>query len=175
MTELVGIRAYARHRGVSHQAVMQAIKRGRLSASVVGEGRGKKLDRRVADLEWEAKTDPRKVRPKASRKGGAPAKQGELPGMEGEEAPEPRAKGLSHATAAAAKVAMDVKLKQLDYEERMGNLLDRGQVERESFELARLVRDQVMGVPEGLGWLTHEQKLELRAALRTALSAVGGE
>lgn len=45
-----GVRAYARHRGCSHKAVQNAIRRGRLDKSVVG---GRVTDFALADREWE--------------------------------------------------------------------------------------------------------------------------
>jgi hypothetical protein len=46
------VRAYAAHRGVSHQAVSAAMKAGRLSSSVTRDGRAVTIDFRLADLEW---------------------------------------------------------------------------------------------------------------------------
>src|SRR3989304_5281631 len=48
-------RAYARHRGVSPEAVSKAVKTGRITAGTDG-----KIDPKKADLEWEANTDPSK-------------------------------------------------------------------------------------------------------------------
>jgi hypothetical protein len=52
------IRGYARHRGCSHQAVRQAIKRNRLVNSIVRDAAGRVVivDARAADKEWAERT-----------------------------------------------------------------------------------------------------------------------
>jgi hypothetical protein len=50
----LGIRAYARHRGVSHPVVLRALARGHITA------RNGKIDADLADLQWQANTDPSK-------------------------------------------------------------------------------------------------------------------
>ena len=53
------VRAYARHRGCTHQAVRKAIHEGRLEASITHvKGKPKIADIELADKEWEAKTSP---------------------------------------------------------------------------------------------------------------------
>ena len=49
----VSLREYARRRGVSHVAVMKAIRAGRLTPEPVGT-----LDPDKADAQWDANTDP---------------------------------------------------------------------------------------------------------------------
>ena len=65
---LVGVREYARHRGVSHPAVSKAIRTGRLQEAVTytqkGSRRVAQIDVEVADREWLAKTDTRRQAPK---------------------------------------------------------------------------------------------------------------
>ena len=60
----IGIRAYARHRGVSPTAVSKAIKEGRLKRSVDHDHpRGwPQIDIAMADQEWDANSDPRAQR-----------------------------------------------------------------------------------------------------------------
>src|SRR4051794_30803735 len=56
--QVLSVRAYARHRGSSHQAVLRAIARGRLSASLTTiDGVTKIADVALADQEWAATTD----------------------------------------------------------------------------------------------------------------------
>ena len=56
------IRAYARHRGVSHVAVLKAAKEGRISLEPDGT-----IDPARADAAWERSTDPSRARAKAER------------------------------------------------------------------------------------------------------------
>ena len=50
-------RAYARHRGVSHEAVRKALATGRIAAGPDG-----KIDPVVADRQWDTSTDLSKPR-----------------------------------------------------------------------------------------------------------------
>jgi hypothetical protein len=51
----LSVRAYARHRGVSHVAVMKAVRAGRIPQETDGT-----IDPARADAAWEAQTDPAK-------------------------------------------------------------------------------------------------------------------
>jgi hypothetical protein len=55
----LSIRAYARHRGVSHVAVMRAIKAGRVPVEPDGT-----IEPGKADTAWQRSTDPAKSRAK---------------------------------------------------------------------------------------------------------------
>jgi hypothetical protein len=58
MANLLGIRAYARRRGVSHTAVQKAVNSGRLKDSVCRDRQGQiRIDADVADREWGDNTD----------------------------------------------------------------------------------------------------------------------
>jgi hypothetical protein len=63
----LSVRAYARHRGVSHVAVLKAVNAGRIAREPDGT-----IDPVKADAAWEAETDPAK-RPKAKAKAASPA------------------------------------------------------------------------------------------------------
>ena len=52
----ISIRAYARHRGVAHNAVCKAIKAGRIQLN-----KDKTIDVIQADLDWEQNTNPVKA------------------------------------------------------------------------------------------------------------------
>jgi hypothetical protein len=54
----LSIRAYARHRGVSHVAVLRAIKTGRVTPEPDGT-----IDPAKADASWDRSTDPGRKRP----------------------------------------------------------------------------------------------------------------
>lgn len=58
MTQLLGLREYARHRSVSHTAVRKAILAGRIAGALLPvAGGGYKIDRDAADRLWDANTD----------------------------------------------------------------------------------------------------------------------
>lgn len=54
---MLSIRAYARHRGVSHTAVQKAIDSGRISV-IPGKNGRVKIDPEVADIQWAKNTRP---------------------------------------------------------------------------------------------------------------------
>jgi len=58
----ISIRAYARHRGVSHTAVRKAINAGRITTESNGM-----IDPDKADRQWDAQTDPSKQRGKQAQ------------------------------------------------------------------------------------------------------------
>lgn len=58
----LSIRAYARHRGVSHVAVLRAVKQGRVSLEPDGT-----VDPAKADASWERSSDPSRRKPAAEK------------------------------------------------------------------------------------------------------------
>jgi len=136
---MVSATAYAKHRGVSLQAVVQAIKEGRLSASVGQSEAGRyKIDPELADKEWAANTDTGQ---------GAPAhakKRAELVDPEDAEPGQP----ISYAEARAQHERFKARLAQLELEEREGKLVEAEAAKREAFRVARLVRDAMLNIPD---------------------------
>jgi len=58
----LSIRAYARHRKVSHVAVLRAVKQGRVVLEPVGT-----VDAAKADASWERLSDPARREPSAGK------------------------------------------------------------------------------------------------------------
>lgn len=137
---------FARIKGVTHGAIQDAIKRGRLSSasfqlSPNGSKRLMILD--VANREWASrKRIPRKEQ-LANEQAIRDKTQGELDG---------------HVSARSKKDEYDAKLKQLDYEQRAGILVKIEDVRVEAFSLARMVRDNVLNIPDRI---SHELAAEL--------------
>ena len=59
----------------------------------------------------------------------------------------------SFAEAQAEKERYKAKLAKLEYEEKIGKLVDRESVEREAFRVARVVRDAMLSIPDRLAAL----------------------
>lgn len=49
---IMSLRAYARHRSVSHTAVQKAVKAGYISKAIIKTKAGIKINSRIADREW---------------------------------------------------------------------------------------------------------------------------
>lgn len=176
MTPAVGVREFARRRGVSHQAVQRAISTGRIDAR--REKRGKKLvyfiDPDAADKQWNERTDftYRRSQTRAEKAAG---RQGS---SDGQRVPDPvedlrRQRGFKNHPAGAraqapgeqvqptgpgvpntlygqAKTARETyaaKMAEVQYRRAIGELLDAGLVGAFLYGLAATVRDNIMNVP----------------------------
>lgn len=116
----VSLRAYARHRGVSHEAVRKALAAGRIT--VGPEGR---IDPEAADREWDANTRP-------------------APGLEASEDQAPR----PFAQSRAVREHYRAELARIEYEARAGRLVDAEEVRAAAFTCARRARDLLLAMPD---------------------------
>jgi len=163
----MSLRAYAKHRGCSVEAVSNAIKRGRLSASVGRSevGHPKILDLAKADAEWKASTYADMVPltgPTAPKK-----RDGEA-----DEAP-------SLAEARARLDAARAELAEMDLAERRGELLPASEVEARMVAVFSECKTKLLGVPTWVRQqdpgLTRDQVRLFEAAIREALEGLAGE
>ncbi len=143
----ISIRAYARHRGVSHTAVRKAIDAGRITTEPDGT-----IDPAKADRQWDSQTDPAKQRgskalgartrvktkpvPKAAirsmdetlREAGA----GDVGGGGGE---------VSYLRARLANEVIKAQTAKVKLAKMKGELVDREKATTMVFDLARRERD----------------------------------
>lgn len=144
----MGVREYARHReekglpGASHQAVLKAIKTGRISVLRTGDKGRPKIDPVVADIQWDANTDPdQSLRANAGRCvafGGA------------EKAPGGKEEGGRYWEAKTSREEIELARARLALEKDSGLLVDRDGVRRAGYEDGRQLRDMVLAVPSRL-------------------------
>lgn len=181
MRELVGLRAYSRHRGVSLSAVQKAIATGRLDAAVQTLPSGEvKLNVEVADAEWEENTDP------SQRRSDEPASaRADHPSLfpDANEPPPGTRTGAdldarSMQQAKRLQVLAKAKLLMLELDERRGRLVDRTTVESRAIEAAAITRQAILAVPaqvrDDLAATKDPHRVQqlLEQALERALSAV---
>lgn len=129
----ITIRDYAatrRERGLpggSRYGVQKALRDGRITKEEDGT-----IDPERADREWDANTNEAKRRPPA---GGRSA--------------EDRAEGkpATYSEARAIREALNARIARLEYEERIGKLVSRAEVEAEAFRVGRLLRDRLFVIP----------------------------
>lgn len=163
---LLSLRAYARHRGVTLRAVQKAIESGRIATVKDDKGRPK-IDQAAADKSWQEMTDPAMQREKpaaaappspapeptrqaSSTRGDYPDDQdpdysNDDPDDEsGEEADGP---GAVFARARAKKEKFKAELERLNYLKRAGELVEVEKVKSETFNLTRKTRDALLNVP----------------------------
>jgi hypothetical protein len=119
-------RAYARHRGMALSAVQKAISSGRIST--LPDGR---IDPDAADREWEANT---KARPPAVRR--QPDDDQDAFGA------------AQYSKARAVREHYQARLAKIDYEERIGNLVSKDEVQVAAFNTHRVIRDAMLNIPD---------------------------
>ena len=165
----LSLRAYAKHRGVSHVAVKKAIDSGRISQEPDGT-----IDPQRADAEWAANT-------LNSRK---PLSGSALPRSVG--VTEPAASSLSAGgtsllQARTVNEVVKAQTNKVRLAQLKGDLIDRSQAIAHVFRLARVERDAWLNWPArisaqmaaGLAIDAHALHVALEAAVRDHLIELG--
>ncbi len=184
----LSIRAYARHRGVSHVAVKKAIDTGRISQLPDGT-----IDAMAADAQWAANTTPtrRSGTDSASEKPvpQVAAAAREMPKAsarsvrESSEPPTPvlSSGGTSLLQARTVNEVVKAQTNKVRLARLKGELVDRSQAVAHVFKLARAERDAWLNWPArissqmaaGLGVDPHALHVTLDAAVRQQLQDLG--
>ena len=141
---LVSIRAYAKHRGVSHTAVEKAVKQGRIR---IVDG---KIDVEQADRDWNRNSSPVN-KPEPTPRAAASA--------------EPLVAGPSFAQSRAVREAYEARLAKLTWEERIKKLINADEVRVSAYNFSRMIRDRILNVPDRV---VGAVLAEVRAALTGA-------
>lgn len=166
LREELSFRAYAKTRKVSHTAVNNAVRDGRLKECLVKRGRRILIDRQTADREWDQKTDPMKAHEPEERAGGVPAGtrpansgRKKQPGLYGEETqaqapaeegkkPDPKAIQPSEILEVRrGYLKVQAELAQLELEERRGTMVRANEVRVAIFKLARDAQAALLLIP----------------------------
>jgi hypothetical protein len=142
----LSIRAYARHRGVSHVAVLRAIKQGRVALESDGT-----IDPQKADVSWERATDPArgKHKPKASADKLRPVGEAAV-GSVRETLKEQGLPADGNVTFVQARTAHEIAkahLARLRLQRMKGELVERARATALVFRLAREERDSWLNWP----------------------------
>lgn len=160
---------YARRRGVSHVAVIKAVKTGRITKTQDGF-----IDPEKADQDWAANTDPSKPlnsvsgNPKHRKPQGSP----KIPGADVDAASASSGGVPPYLQSRAIREAYEARLSKLDYEVRTGKLVSADEVKVIAFNTGRMARDKLMNMPDRLAPLlagisdSHEIHRLLSAEIR---------
>ncbi|WP_284078170.1 elements of external origin [Herbaspirillum aquaticum] len=172
----LSIRAYARHRGVSHVAVKKAIDTGRISQLPDGT-----IDPVVADAQWAANTTPTRRSVTAEVRETPQASAKVL-----RDAPEPPTPALSSGgtsllQARTVNEVVKAQTNKVRLARLKGELVDRSQAVAHVFKLARAERDAWLNWPArissqmaaGLGVDAHVLHVALDTAVRQQLQDLG--
>lgn len=138
----LSIRAYARHRGVSHVAVLRAAKAGRLSLEPDGT-----IDPAKADIAWERSTEPGRTRAKPEKlKPVAEAAMGSVRETLKEQGL-PASGNVTFVQARTAHEIAKAHLARLRLQRMKGELIDRARATALVFRMAREERDTWVNWP----------------------------
>ena len=174
----LSIRAYARHRGVSHVAVKKAIDSGRITPEADGT-----IEPNRVDLEWAQNTvSARKpATPKST-----PAATAEPPRARAMEPAEPAAPvlstgGTSLLQARTVNEVVKAQTNKVRLAQLKGDLVDRSQAIAHVFRLARTERDAWLNWPARISAQmaakleidAHELHVALESAVRDHLIELG--
>ncbi len=174
MTTRLSIAAYARQRGVSHVAVLKAIKSGRIEKEADGT-----IDPVKADADWERNTNQAQQRKPAVSTVSKPQR------AQAQTAPPlsdaPMASGPNYAQSRAVKEAYHARLAKLSYEEKSGALVRTDTVKVAWFNILRVLRDRFLNLPDRMAPLLAAEEdpklvrelldIELRRILEDAADA----
>lgn len=142
----LSIRAYARHRGVSHVAVLRAIKTGRVVVEADGT-----IDPSKADASWDRTTDPARSRSKSKAPSGKLRPIGEAAvGSVRETLKEQGLPAGGNVTFVQARTAHEIAkahLARLRLQRMRGELVERAKATALVFRLAREERDSWLNWP----------------------------
>jgi hypothetical protein len=122
---ILSLRGYARHRGCALNAVQKAVATGRVSTLPDGS-----VDSAIADAEWERNT---RARP--------PTIGSDEDGFGGNQ----------YSKARAVREHYLARLAKIDFEERIGKLVPKDDVEISAFNKYRQFRDHMLNIPDRLG------------------------
>ncbi len=136
-------RAYAKHRGVSESAVRKAIATGRITLNKNG-----KIDAAVADAQWNANTDPSKIRNDPVKKSVSRDAMAAVEETLSENAY--KTKGLpddAYQRAKTANEVLKVKIGQIELKILKGEFVESKIAEDAVFRVARTERDAWLNWP----------------------------
>lgn len=141
----LSIRAYARHRRISHVAVLGALKQGRISLEA-----DRTIDPTKADAAWDSSTDPRhpksakvpsaRLRPVADAAVGSVRETLKEQGL-------PAGGSVTFVQARTAHEIAKAHLARLRLQRMKGELIDRARTTATVFRLARQERDTWINWP----------------------------
>lgn len=130
MGQVGSMRAYGRHRGVTHHAVQKAVEAGRITLTP-----DRRVDFEQADAEWEAN----------SLNGNGRARRAQHHG--------PVSSGATRGTVAEANrrfLEARARLAELEYQLKVRELMPVAEVEKAAFECARRARDLLLSMANRL-------------------------
>lgn len=160
---MISLTAYAKHRGVSKEAVSRAIKKGRLARCVERNERGQPKIRSAdeADAEWAETTRPQ-------------------PAVMPPTSDDPSAAGVYvYAVEAAREKHFKANLAELEFKTKSGEVINGDEAREIVIERFTEVRTKLLGLPRRIRQrfpqLTTEDVRVIDNLVREALEALSGD
>lgn len=184
--ELMGRNEYARHRGVTPNAVAKAEEDGRIAAAVKRGSEPERafigIDWRLADELWAKATDPaqalRSGTVLAAPGGNAPSANESAPAEEKKDEPAAQAaatpKDHGYYEARATREKYQAKQAELDYLQAIGKLVPADELREASTRRYRAMRDKLLSIPDRVAAILAAEKdpARVHAALQAEIKAV---
>jgi hypothetical protein len=202
MKKLLGLRAYARRRGVTLKTVQEAIAAGRIPVEVDSRSGKRGIDPLAADAAWAASTDFTKVPITARAHGGGGFSVALSDGVPFEDLPEPEnpddqdhddpelraaaarkkheAIALRFLEARARKEEAQADKAELEVEQKAGILVPAEEARQWNYKLGREVLQNLLSFPNNVAPMVagktdvNEISIILETKLREALIALCG-
>lgn len=181
-TKRVSLRALAALLGVSEAAVRKGERSGRLGKSVRRDARGPyAVDVALARRRWAAgATKPANAGNGGGRKRAQRAARSAAPPVAPDPPPPPSAASLEPEPGTLVYAQLRVadqraRAYELANKRKSGELLEAATVEREQFEIARMLRERILNVADRLADLGPAVRARVRAELRSALGDLADE
>jgi hypothetical protein len=134
---------YARHKGVSREAIRKAILSGRITQTVLESG-VKGIDPELADKQWADNTFIGNVR---SKDGDAIIAS---ENATSDEAKKAEVSGPSYADSRAKREKLAAEMLEMELEIKAKRLVRADEVEHQAFEDGRKIRNSIMSLPDRL-------------------------
>lgn len=148
MSKNISIRAFAKSMGVSHVAVLKAIRDGRIEKNKNGT-----IDLKKATLAWEQNTDLSKKREPAPEE-----PEYEEDPQDAKERAESARASKAYSVARAVKEEFAARTARLDFELKAKSLVMSEDVKMKAFQAGRIVRDTFLNLPNKI---SHELAAEI--------------
>ena len=126
---IMGLREYARHRGSALSTVQKAIRSGRIPK--LADGR---IDSDAADAAWKQNTTT--YAPPVTRRADHEEDEGAVFGAS------------QYTKARAVREHYQARLAKIEYEERIGKLVSKDEVQVAAFNKFRQFRDAMLNIPD---------------------------
>lgn len=141
MARLMTPTEYAKHRGVSRQAVYKALGRR------IKRGPGGLIDADQADDDWDANTDPTKPSSSNQDTAGGPEPPAGARSGDGGASGSAQPPGPSLSRVKTARESLEVQLRQIKVRQLRGELVSVAEVKVAAYQHAKRARDALVGLP----------------------------